>query len=111
MISDDCVMLSTSKRYVRTSILATVALLSGSAFAQDAIRVVAQKTGTFAWELDVIRAHGLDKQARLAIETMELASPEAGKIALRGGSADIVVSDWTWVSRERTLGARLVFHP
>ena len=104
-------MLSTSKRYVRTSILATVALLSGSAFAQDAIRVVAQKTGTFAWELDVIRAHGLDKQARLAIETMELASPEAGKIALRGGSADIVVSDWTWVSRERTLGARLVFHP
>ena len=104
-------MLSTSKRYVRTSILATVAVLSGSAFAQDAIRVVAQKTGTFAWELDVIRAHGLDKQARLAIETMELASPEAGKIALRGGSADIVVSDWTWVSRERTLGARLVFHP
>ena len=27
--------------------------------------------------------------------TLELASPEAGKIALRGGSADIVVSDWT----------------
>src|SRR6478736_921117 len=111
MISDNCVMLSTSRRYVCTGILATAALLCGSAFAQDAIRVVAQKTGTFAWELDVIRAHGLDKQARLAIETMELASPEAGKIALRGGSADIVVSDWTWVSRERTLGARLVFHP
>jgi NitT/TauT family transport system substrate-binding protein len=37
--------------------------------------------------------------------TLELASPEAGKIALRGGSADIIVSDWLWVSRERHLGA------
>ena len=45
------------------------------------------------------------------IDTLELASPEAGKVALRGGSADIVVSDWTWVSRERTLGARLTLYP
>ena len=33
-----------------------------------------QKTGTLAWELAVIRAHGLDKQARLDIVTLELAS-------------------------------------
>ena len=45
-----------------------------------------QKTGTFAWELAVIRAHGLDKQADLSIEVIELASPEAGKIALRAGT-------------------------
>src|SRR5262245_30446507 len=101
----------TSAHCVCIGILATAALLSGSAVAQDAIRVVAQKTGTFAWELDVIRAHGLDKQARLTIEATELASPEAGKVALRGGSADLVASDWTWVSRERTLGAKLVFYP
>jgi len=101
----------TSAHCVCIGILATAALLSGSAVAQDAIRVVAQKTGTFAWELDVIRAHGLDKQAHLTIEATELASPEAGKVALRGGSADLVVSDWTWVSRERTLGAKLVFYP
>ena len=85
--------------------------LCGPAIAADTIRVTAQKTGTFAWELDVIRAHGLDKQRDLTIETTELASPEAGKIALRGGAADIVVSDWLWVSRERTLGAKLVFYP
>ena len=111
MISEDFVMLRTCRRYARIGTLATAALLSGSACAQDAIRVVAQKTGTFAWELDVIRAHGLDKQAHLTIEATELASPEAGKVALRGGSADLVVSDWTWVSRERGLGARLVFYP
>ena len=111
MISEDFVMLQTCRHYARIGTLATAALLSGSACAQDAIRVVAQKTGTFAWELDVIRAHGLDKQAHLTIEATELASPEAGKVALRGGSADLVVSDWTWVSRERGLGARLVFYP
>src|SRR5262249_39094016 len=62
-------------------------------------------------ELDVIRAHQLDKKRGLTIETTELASPEAGKIALRGGAADIVVSDWLWVSRERSLGAKLGFYP
>src|SRR5262245_31601099 len=96
---------------VLIGLTATIILFAGPARADDAVRVVAQRTGTFGWELDVIRAHGLDRAAGLAIQVTELASPEAGKIALRGGSADVVVSDWTWVARERTLGARLVFHP
>src|SRR5258708_7384110 len=75
------------------------------------IRLAVQKTGTFAWELAVIRAHGLDKQADLSIGVTELASPEAGKIALRAGNADMMVSDWLWVSRERALGAKLTFYP
>ena len=77
----------------------------------DTVRVAAQKTGTFAWELAVARAHGLDTQANLSIQIVELASPEAGKIALRSGSVDIIVSDWLWVSRERSLGARLTLYP
>ncbi len=79
--------------------------------AADTVRLAVQKTGTLAWELAVVRAHGLDKQAGLVIDATELASPEAGKIALRGGSADIIVSDWLWVSRERQLGAKLTFYP
>src|SRR5258707_8425138 len=79
--------------------------------AAESIRLAVQKTGTFAWELAVIRAHGLDRRANLAIQVSELASPEAGKIALRGGSADVIVSDWLWGSRERHLGAALVFFP
>ena len=79
--------------------------------AAETIRLAVQKTGTFAWELAVIRAHGLDRQANLAIQVNELASPEAGKIALRGGGADVIVSDWLWVSRERGLGAKLTFYP
>ncbi len=77
----------------------------------ETIRLAVQKTGTVNWELDVLRAHGLDKQGGFAISTLELGSPEAGKIALRGGSADVIAADWLWVSRERDLGAKLVFYP
>src|SRR5262249_54472954 len=93
--------------------LTTVVLAAFGVMRCDAetIRVAAQKTGTFAWELAVIREHGLDKQATLTIEPIELASPEAGKIALRSGSADILVSDGLWFPRERRLAARLAFYP
>src|ERR1700677_1148572 len=60
---------------------------ASAATAHDRIRIAAQKTGTLAWELDIIKAHGLDKAADLDIEVVELASTEAGKIALRSGSA------------------------
>ena len=98
---------------IRMSLAAVILAFAqaGACFGADTVRVAVQKTGTFAWELAVIRAHGLDKQADLAVQVIELASPEAGKIALRAGNADIIVSDWLWVSRERTLGAKLAFYP
>jgi NitT/TauT family transport system substrate-binding protein len=96
-------------------ILLATAVLAGVSGAPcraaETLRLAVQKTGTFAWELAVIRAHGLDKKANLALEVDELASPEAGKVALRGGAADVIVSDWLWVARERGLGARLSFYP
>src|SRR2546423_11579450 len=82
-----------------------------SATAADRIRLAVQRTGTLAWELDVIRTHGLDRKLDLAIDTVELASTEAGKIALKGGSADLMLSDWLWVARGRSLGDHLVFYP
>src|SRR5215510_14830027 len=82
-----------------------------SAMAEDRIRLAVQRTGTLAWELDVIRTHGLDRKRDLAIEAVELASTEAGKIALKGGSADLMLSDWLWVARERSLSDQLVFYP
>src|SRR5258708_4865445 len=75
------------------------------------IRVGEKKPGTFSGNLAVIRAGGLDKRANPTMEFPEPASREAGKIALRSGTADIIVSDWLWVSRERSLGAKLTFYP
>jgi NitT/TauT family transport system substrate-binding protein len=101
------------KLFVRTLLAAAIFAAAPIAThcGAETIRVAVQKTGTFAWELAVIRAHGLDKQADLSIQPVELATPEAGKIALRAGNADIMVSDWLWVSRERGLGAKLTFYP
>src|SRR5256886_15320352 len=77
--------------------------------AAESVRVAVQKTGTFAWELAVIRAHGLDRQANLSVQLVELASPEAGKIALLPGSADIIVSDSRWGSRGSGVVRQLDF--
>jgi NitT/TauT family transport system substrate-binding protein len=93
------------------ALLLSLNVAATAALAADRIRIAAQKTGTLAWELDIIKAHGLDKEANLDIQVVELASTEAGKIALRSGSADLIVSDWLWVARERALGDKLVFYP
>ena len=92
-------------------LIAATVFAAAQACAAEHLRIAAQKTGTLAWELDIIRAAGLDRQHDLAIETTELASTEAGKIALKGGSADLIVTDWLWVGRERALGDNLVFYP
>ena len=90
---------------------AAFCLTLGNVLAADRIRIATQKTGTFAWELDVIRAHGLDKAANLDLAVTELASPEAGKIGLKGGSVDLIVADVMWVARERAIGGSLAFYP
>jgi NitT/TauT family transport system substrate-binding protein len=91
--------------------VAASALLGSSAEAADRLRIALQKTGTASWEIELIKARGLDKAANLDIETTELASTEAGKVALEGGGADMIVGDWLWVARERALGDKLLFAP
>ena len=109
-------------RHVRLAALAAVMVLAASsATAADRIRVAVQRTGTLAWELDVIRTHGLDRKAGLQIDTIELAWTEAGKIALKGGSADLMLwtgygsranarsaTAWCSTPRPSTLGAVMV---
>jgi len=96
---------------LRFALVVAIGLGAPYAEANDRIRVAVQKTGTLAWELDVIRLHGLDRKFGLTIDTVELASTEAGKIALKGGSVDLMLSDWLWIARERSLGDRLAFYP
>src|ERR1700735_2122405 len=91
--------------------LAASACLVLSAEDADPLRIAIQKTGTASWEIEVIKAHGLDKAANLDIETIELASTDAAKVALMGGGADMVAEDWLWAARERALGDKLLFTP
>jgi NitT/TauT family transport system substrate-binding protein len=96
---------------VRFFLLAAATLAVSGAYAADRIRVAVQKTGTFAWEIEILKAKGLDRQAGIDIDTTELASTEAGKIALESGSVDLMLSDWLWVARERGLGGDFAFYP
>ena len=100
-----------NRRFAAVFALIVSACLASPVEAADRLRFAILKTGTVGWEIELIKARGLDKAADLEIETTELASTEAGKIALEGGSADIVVSDWLWVARERGLGDKLLFAP
>ena len=60
---------------------------------------------------DRLRARPRSQGRHRYLETTELASTEAGKIALEGGSVDLMLSDWLWVARERALGDDVVFYP
>ena len=79
--------------------------------AGETLRIGLQKTGTFAWQLDVIRRHNLASTAGLDLKITEYASPDAGKLALNSGSVDLALVDWLWVARARALGAKLLFYP
>jgi NitT/TauT family transport system substrate-binding protein len=96
---------------VRTFIALWLVVAAMPAVAADMVRIGLQSTGTFAWQLEVIRRHRLDANARLDLRVSEFASLDAGKLALNGGSVDIAVVDWLWVARARALGAKLLFYP
>ena len=100
------------KRLIVAALAFTLsACLAFGAEAADRLRIAIQKTGTAAWEIELIKARGLDKAAGLDIETTELATTEAARIALVGGAADMMVGDWLWAARERALGDKLLFTP
>jgi NitT/TauT family transport system substrate-binding protein len=99
------------RQLITPLVLAASAHLAWSAAAADHLRIAVQKTGTVSWEIALMKERGLDKAADLEIETIDLASTDAGKVALEGGAADMIVSDWLWVARERALGDKLLFAP
>ena len=94
-------------------VIATLAGLtpSQSADAPAKVRVGVLKFGTVSWVLDTIQRNGLDKAEGIELDVMPLASTDATAVGLQGGSADIIATDWLWVSRERTGGADFTFAP
>lgn len=90
----------------------TMPAFAGRARAQSAaLKVASVKYGSLGWLLETIRAEGLDKKYGLNMEVVEIASNQGSAVALYGGSADVVVSDWTWGLRQRSKGEALKFAP
>jgi len=91
--------------------IACVSEVGLAASGTPVLRIAVLKYGTVNWELDVIRHHGLDKAHGFQLEITELAGTQATKVGLMAGSADIIVTDWLWVSRQRSSGHGLSFVP
>ena len=67
--------------------------------------------GTGQWLFDVIANNKLDAAEGFTLSQRLLASNIAADIALLGQQADIVVTDWFWVMRQRSLGGDYLFMP
>lgn len=75
------------------------------------LRISVLKFGTVNWELDTIKHHGLDNAHGFDLSVQGVAGGAAAKVAFQGGEADVIVSDWLWVARQRAAGKDFVFIP
>lgn len=75
------------------------------------VRVAVLKFGTVNWELDTIRHHGLDRKFGFELEVIPIAGKQSAAVMLQGREADMIVSDWVWVARQRAEGKNLSFIP
>jgi NitT/TauT family transport system substrate-binding protein len=95
----------------RTVLAATLPALIRPAAAASPVRVGVLRFGTVSWEVDVIRTHGLDRDAGIAVEPVSLAAAQAAQVALQAGAVDLIVADWLLVARLRGAGADWTFVP
>ncbi len=101
-------------RLVQKIAAAAIALTvagSAPALAAETIRIGVLKFGTVNWELSTIERHGLDQRNGFTLEVLQLASNQATTVALQAGEVDVIVSDWLWVSRQRSEGKAYTFVP
>lgn len=75
------------------------------------LRIASLKFGSLSWVLETIRAEGLAEKEGLSITVIDVATNQAGSVALLAGDAEVIVSDWTWALRQRSLGENLKFAP
>lgn len=85
--------------------------LASSARAADvgSLRIASLKFGSLSWLIETMRAEGLDKAAGLSLDVLEVATNQAGPVALLSGDCDLMVSDWPWAMRQRSRGEMVKF--
>ncbi|MCT4555377.1 MAG: ABC transporter substrate-binding protein [Pelagimonas sp.] len=96
---------------LRGGIAALIATASIAYAEAPQLRAAVLKFGTVNWELDVIKHHGLDQANGFELSVQGMAGGAAAKVAFQGGEADVIVSDWLWVARQRAAGKDYVFIP
>ena len=75
------------------------------------ITVGVLKFGTVSWELDTLKHHGFDRSNGIDLDIRNFAGEDATNVAMLSGDLDVIVSDWLWVSRQRSEGEALTLAP
>ena len=91
--------------------MAALAPLGARAERKTSLTAGAVQFGTGQWLFDAIANNKLDAAEGFTLSQRLLASNSAADIALLGQQADIVITDWFWVMRQRNLGGDYLFMP
>jgi NitT/TauT family transport system substrate-binding protein len=91
--------------------LATFGLPLRQARAAGTLRVASLKFGSLSWLLETMRTEGFAEKLGLNVTIVEVATNQAGPVALLSGEADVIVSDWPWALRQRAMGEQVKFAP
>ncbi|HEV7435852.1 MAG TPA: ABC transporter substrate-binding protein [Pseudorhizobium sp.] len=75
------------------------------------VKVGVLKFGTVSWELDSVKHHRFDEANGIELEVLDFAGEDATNVAMLSGDLDVIVSDWLWVSRQRSAGEALTLAP
>ena len=98
---------------LRFMTIGTAAIFSATrpARASVKVRIGVLKFGTVSWELDTLKHHHFDAANGIDLEVQHFAGEDATNVALLAGAIDVMVSDWLWVSRQRSEGADVTMAP
>ncbi|RWK56341.1 MAG: ABC transporter substrate-binding protein [Mesorhizobium sp.] len=109
-------MMISRRGTLRLAALATAAaLVPKTSFAAapstTRVRIGVLKFGTVSWALDTLKHHKFDIANGIDLEVFDFAGEDATNVALLAGAIDMIVSDWLWVSRQRSEGVDLTLVP
>lgn len=94
------------------SLTAAVIISATAALSETpSIKAFVLKFGTVNWELSTIQSQGFDTENGFSLEVNGVAGGPAAQVAFQGGEADVIVTDWLWVARQRAAGKDYVFFP
>jgi NitT/TauT family transport system substrate-binding protein len=85
--------------------------LPRQASAAGTLRVASLRFGSLSWMLETMRAEAIADKLGLTITVLDVATSQAGPVALLSGEAEVIVSDWPWALRQRAMGEYVKFAP
>jgi len=75
------------------------------------IKVGVLKFGTANWELKTTLDNGIDAKHDFKLNVVGLADKKATAAAFLGGEVDVILTDYLWISMQRSAGADFTFVP